>query len=169
MKSDMLRSLVLLLLFAAAGPAPAADPLATPHRVADLAWLAGHWRGLGDEKDSEEIWTEPKNGTMVGMYRESTIGKSMFEFLILEDDAKGIVKRFRHYRKGFQEVEKEPLMLRASELTTKKVVFTPSEEGKLKSIIYELDGSDKVNVTVNTTRNDKPFKIAIAMERVKGK
>ncbi len=143
----------------------AADPPAK-HHVADLAWMAGTWRSpANDPSPSEEIWSEPSRGNMIGMFRSGAI----FEFLMLEDDSKGITKRFKHYRPGFAEMEKDPLTLRVTELTARKVVFTSTIEGKLKSIVYEREGSDQVTVTVNTMRADKPVQIVVKMERVKGK
>ena len=145
----------------------AAPPTATKPRVADLAWLAGTWRTTEGDKVSEEIWTEPAGGTMIGMFRQ-TGKKPLFEFLLIEDDEQGVTKRFKHYLSGFAEVEKEPLTLKVTEVTKNKVVFHATTEGKLKSIVYEREG-DRMNVKVNTTRESKPFQIAMTMERVAGK
>lgn len=47
-------------------PADFAGPAAT---LADMKWLVGHWKGTGLGGVSEEIWTEPAGGVMMGMYR----------------------------------------------------------------------------------------------------
>jgi len=139
-------------------------------RVVDLAWMAGTWTSSNEkEGSSEEIWTAPANGTMIGMFRTTSAGKPpLFEFLILEDDEQGVVKRFKHFRAGYQEVDKEPWTLRATNVSENKVVFQAMTEGKLKSIIYERQGN-RMNVTVNTTRDGKPFQIPIVLERAKSK
>jgi hypothetical protein len=167
----MIRSLALAAVAAVAlCSAARADPPTTRPRVANLAWMSGTWRHH-ETKDrvTEEIWSEPIAGTMIGMFRETApAGKSTFEFLVIEDDEKGATKRFKHFRSGFIDMEKEPLTLEVGEVTKNKVVFQATVDGKLKSIVYERDG-DKLHVKVNTTRQGKPFVIPITMERVAAK
>jgi hypothetical protein len=163
----MIRSLVFAAVatIALASTARTEPPAGKP-RVADLAWLAGTWRTTEGDKVTEEIWSAPAGGTMIGMFRQVAPGKkSLFELLLIEDDEQGATKRFKHYLTEFKEVEKEPLTLKVAEATKNKVVFPATTEGKLKSSVYEREG-DKLKVAVNTTRENKPFQIAITMERV---
>jgi len=54
----------------------AASPAAT---VADLAWLAGDWVSEADGRWTEESWTAPRGGVMLGHSRSGR-GDSLREF-----------------------------------------------------------------------------------------
>jgi hypothetical protein len=99
-----------LLLLAAAAPAPAQDRMTAntlklapgqsspPATIADMAWLAGHWKGDGLGGRSEEIWTPPKGGVMLGMYRHLKDDKPVFyELLTLAEERGSLVIRLKHF------------------------------------------------------------------------
>jgi hypothetical protein len=51
----------------------------------DFAWLAGTWCGETDETTSEEMWTTPRGGQLLGVHRDTRAGRSTgFEFLRIE-------------------------------------------------------------------------------------
>lgn len=60
-----------------------------PSGVAALGWLAGHWRGEQDGTASEEFWTSPAGGGLVGLHKDVRPGRApAFEFLrIVEGEA----------------------------------------------------------------------------------
>src|SRR5262245_12483299 len=60
-----------------------------PATIADAAFLTGHWSGNGLGGTFEEIWTAPKNGVMVGMYRGLKDGgdPSFYELLTIRETA----------------------------------------------------------------------------------
>lgn len=62
-----------LLLLAATPPAPSVD---------DLAWLAGEWISEADGRWTEECWTAPRGGTMLGVSRSGR-GETLREFEFL--------------------------------------------------------------------------------------
>ena len=65
--------------------------------IADMAWLAGHWSGDGLGGRSEEIWSAPANGVMMGMYRHIKDDKAVFyEFLTLVEENGSLVLRLKH-------------------------------------------------------------------------
>ena len=50
--------------------------------IARLSWLAGCWTGTHDEVTTEEHWTSPAGGEMVGMNKAVSEGRVVFfEFL----------------------------------------------------------------------------------------
>lgn len=57
--------------------------------VAGMSWMSGCWTSVGGEPGSGEQWTSPAAGSMLGMSRTVSDGKTVaFEFLrIIEDDA----------------------------------------------------------------------------------
>ncbi len=77
-----------ILAMAAAAVLLAASPAAT---VDDLAWLAGQWSREASERWTEESWTAPRGGVMLGHSRSGR-GDSLrdFEFLRVQAGADGI-------------------------------------------------------------------------------
>jgi hypothetical protein len=83
------------------------SPAAT---IADMAWLAGHWTGDGLGGRSEEIWSPPEHGVMMGMYRHIQDDKPVFyEFLTLAEERGSLVLRLKHFHPdltGWEEKDK---------------------------------------------------------------
>jgi hypothetical protein len=72
-----------------------AGPAAT---LADMKWLIGHWKGTGLGGVSEEIWSEPAGGVMMGMYRLILNGKpSFYEFIHLAEENGSLVMKLKHF------------------------------------------------------------------------
>lgn len=84
-----------------------ASPAAT---VEDMAWLAGHWWGEDMDGLSEEIWSAPRAGAMMGMYRFIKKDKTVFyELMTILEENGSIVLRLKHFNpvlKGWEEKDK---------------------------------------------------------------
>jgi hypothetical protein len=98
-------------------PTPGAKPPAAT--IADMAWLAGRWTGPALGGTSEEIWSPPAHGTMMGMYRLLKDGKPVFyELLTLVEEHGSLVLRLKHFNPdmtGWEEKDKSlafPLVAR---------------------------------------------------------
>lgn len=79
--------LLIVLLAAVTGPAPV-SPQTTPtaSRLEKLGWLAGSWALDSAGTRSEEHWTAPRGGLMVGMNRLVIGGRARaFEFLRIRE------------------------------------------------------------------------------------
>jgi hypothetical protein len=78
--------------------------------LADVAWLAGHWVGPALGGESEEIWSPPKAGSMMGMYRLVRDGKPVFyELATLVEEGGSLTLRLKHFNPdltGWEEKEK---------------------------------------------------------------
>jgi len=81
-----------------------ASPGAT---IADMAWYAGHWTGQALGGFNEEIWSAPKGGVMMGMYRMLRDDKVVFyELLTIAEAAGSIAIRLKHFHpelRGWEE------------------------------------------------------------------
>lgn len=75
---------------------PGAQP---PHAtLADMAWLAGRWVGPAFGGEAEEIWSAPRAGSMMGMYRLVRDGKPIFyEFQTLVEQGGSLMLRLKHF------------------------------------------------------------------------
>jgi len=65
--------------------------LAAQSGVADLGWMSGRWETQEGERWTEEVWSEPRAGMMIG-YSRSGQGDTAreFEFIRLQAGADGV-------------------------------------------------------------------------------
>lgn len=116
---------------------PTADPLQA------LAWLAGHWVGEGLGGWNETLWSAPRGGSMMGMFRHMREGEVVFyEFLTLRMRGDTLVKALKHFhpdRIGWEERTRsvEFPLLRVEGDT---IVFD--------HMTYRRDGPDRMEITV---------------------
>jgi hypothetical protein len=85
----------------------AEPPLAT---LSAVAWLAGHWAGPALGGEAEELWSPPRAGSMMGMYRLVRDDKVVFyELLTLVEEGGSLVLRLKHFNSdltGWEEKQK---------------------------------------------------------------
>ena len=78
-----------------------------PAKIADLAWLAGSWRGEGLGGMNEEHWSAPAGGTMMGMYRLLKGERvAFYELLTLSESEGSLLLTLRHFHpdlRGWEE------------------------------------------------------------------
>lgn len=83
------------------------SPVAT---IEDVKWIAGHWQGEALGGIAEEIWSPPKAGTMMGMFRlikNETI--NFYEFFFIKEKDSSLVLKLRHFNPdmtGWEERDK---------------------------------------------------------------
>lgn len=75
------------------------DPSSMPEAsIEQAAWIAGHWKGDGFGGQSEEMWSEPAAGAMMGMYRIVRADTVWFyEFLTIVEENQSLVLRLKHF------------------------------------------------------------------------
>jgi hypothetical protein len=66
------------------------EPAAEKPTLQTLSWLTGTWHWEKDGRSGTEVWMSPEGGTMVGMSRTISKGKTAeYELLLLRQDDKG--------------------------------------------------------------------------------
>lgn len=66
--------------------------------VDEMAWLAGRWTGDGLGGRTEEIWSPPDAGVMMGTFRLIRDDKvAMYEFLTLRVADQGLTIQLKHF------------------------------------------------------------------------
>jgi len=135
------------LLLTATPDCPAAGP-GSP-ALAQLGWLAGSWSGDDRGTLNEEVWLPPSGGLMLAMHRDTSGGKATgFEFLRIEEDARGLV--YRAMPEGrpatdFRRVAQGPAC----------IVFENPEHPFPRRILYWRDGAS-LHARIEGTRQGKP-------------
>ena len=130
----------------------------TPIKIEDSAWLAGHWVGDGFGGTSEEVWTKPVNGVMMGMFRlHDKDGELVFyEFLTI--DEKGLtLKHFHPDMKGWETKD---------EVVTFKMIETPPGKIILKGLRFEKKSETEMEISLRLKRGDAVETEVFHMKRV---
>jgi hypothetical protein len=148
----MRATLACLCLILSSFVAAEDKPPASPPTLADLAWLAGDWRGSDGDMVSQEVWTAPAGDSMVGMWRLVLEGKlKLSEHMQIVQEPTGPVMHLRHFeRTGMAwEDRNQPWVLPLAKVGKDEAVFASalSPRGSLR-ITYrrQADGSLVVEV-----------------------
>ncbi len=127
----------------AAGQKPAAA------KIDDMAWYAGQWCGGGPGGLNEEIWSTPRAGVMMGMYRLIKDGKPVFyELLTMLEEQGSLVIRLKHFHpdlKGWEERDE-----------SEEFAFVAQRDGRMyfDGMTFERSGPDAVTVYLAIEQKD---------------
>jgi hypothetical protein len=142
-----------------ASPSPAA---ATGTRVADLGWIAGRWVSDTQGRYSEEVWTGPAGGTMLGMWRVVQSGRAqIFELLALSEEPEGIMLRLRHFDPKLvaREDKESPVALRLIGVQGARATFEgPGGASGPLRLIYHRTGARTLAVTLERDGKKEEFR-----------
>lgn len=112
---------------------------AAPHDLSRLGWLEGSWYGVEKGLGSEEHWTSPAGGGLIGMHKDVRGGRMTgFEFLRIGmvDDAGASGGSIAYVASPGGA---PPTAFRLKELGEQSVVFENLEHDFPQRIIYRLD------------------------------
>ena len=133
----------------------------TKPTINDLAWLAGCWEANMRGNQVNEQWMKPAGGTMLGMARTVTMGKTIeFEFTQIREDKDGAIY---YIAKPSSQAEASFKLVK---LEQKEAVFENLQHDFPQRIIYrqESDGSLFARVEANDKGKirglDYPYKRA---------
>jgi len=118
---------------------PAQKPPAAT--IADMQWYAGRWTGTGLGGFTEEIWSPPRDGTMMGMYRMIKDGKAIFyELLLIAEENDSLAIKLRHFHGDLRGWEERDASLRFP--------LVAKRDGRLyfDGMTFERVGNDRVRI-----------------------
>lgn len=111
-----------------------------------LHWMSGHW--VSADGAAEEVWLSPKDGSMTGSFRwVFPNGRHVLEYLIIQENEKGVTFRFKHFDTEFNAWEKQaPNTYRLETITGNSVSFirTSRNENAPLKLSYALKGNKLV-------------------------
>jgi hypothetical protein len=145
-----MRHLLLALLLAAAAPlssfAQASGAGIAGARIADLAWLEGHWAGADGPLQMEEIWTSAAGGALVGLHKDvattGTVARMVsFEFLRIERGDGGIAY-------VAQPGGRPATRFALAELGRRRAVFANPAHDFPQRIVYWLDEAGALHARI---------------------
>lgn len=142
----MVRCAILLLAWAAVTAAAEAPPLT----VAQFAWLSGCWARENAEAGSEEHWTSPAGGMMLGMSRTLRDGKVRdYEFMEIREVAPGKLGYIAH---PSRQAPATFLLTRAAQ---GEIVFENLQHDFPQRIIYRLTAPQRLLARIEGERQGK--------------
>lgn len=132
---------VLAVLLVAASPAA---------RVDDLGWLAGDWVREDGERWTEESWTAPRGGVMLGVSRSGR-GEALreFEFIRIAAGEDGAISYIAMPQGG------APVAFALVRHDTASATFENPAHDYPQRIVYARDG-DTLTATISAIDGSKP-------------
>jgi len=113
-----------------------------------LAWMAGTWTGTRDGVTSEEHWTSPAGGELLGLHKDVEKGKAIaFEFLRIAPDGEGRLCYLASPRGA------PPIPFCAAEVGDRRVVFENRAHDFPQRILYWLDAEGRLHARVEGPLN----------------
>lgn len=130
----------------------------------DLKFLTGHWKGEAFGGTVEEIWSDPSESAMMGMFRLQYDGvDKLYEFLLIEKSDEVISMRFKHIRKGYNEMEDEPILLNLKNVSASFAEFATEDNSLI--IKYNIVTADSIVVELTSIKQGKTEVTPINMKR----
>jgi len=140
--------LCCLLVLGQIGWSAAASSVPTA-KIEAVAWLAGHWRGPGAGGMAEEIWAPPRDGAMVGVFRQDgPEGPAFYEIIVIREEGDSLILRLKHFHadlRGWEEKD-ERLEWPLTSLGEREAVFGPAR--------FHSPDPNRLQITVTMRRRD---------------
>ena len=150
-------SFVLAILIAVLAVHPGAEPGSRSGsevwKIADLAWMEGHWSGTDGSLQMEEIWTSADGAALVGLHKDVAMrGEASrmvsFEFLRIEPGTDTI-----DYIA--QPGGRPPTRFALVHMSPRRVVFANPAHDFPQRILYWLDDAGALHARVEGPKNGK--------------
>jgi hypothetical protein len=167
----MLRGKLVFFLLLALMPAGLAQTANTrqlpqggaspPARIEQMGWLQGNWLGTGFGDLSEETWAPPRNGSMIGLFRQHGEGKPLFyELMLLRETEDGSLElRLKHFHPDIMGWEEKDKFLAF------KLVALEEKAAYFNGLTYRLEG-DKLSIFLALKEDDgKAEEFTFTLER----
>jgi Domain of unknown function (DUF6265) len=122
------------------------SPAAT---IADMEWYAGRWTGSGLGGLNEEVWSPPRNGTMMGMYRMIKDGNPIFyELLLITEENGSLAIKLKHFHADLRGWEERDASVRFP--------LVAKRDGRIyfDGMTFERIGADRVKVYLAVEHKD---------------
>lgn len=115
-----------------------------PARIEDIAWLEGHWTGMGLGGISEEVLAPATGGQMMGMFRQSGAdGRLQFyEFYSFAEEDGSLVLRLKHFNPDLTGWEEK------DEMETFRLVALDENTAWFDGITYARTGPGEMTAAV---------------------
>ncbi len=131
-------ALIYLLSVSVAGAAE------TLQDLSEIAWLAGHWKGVGDDGvmtgRADSIWTAPAEGVMSLTFRWHRPEENHvhFAFSVIEKTHRGTYLRGIHHGRDFRTFEDNHWTMQLADFEANRARFVCVSHCRADSVEFEL-------------------------------
>ncbi|MCT4629947.1 DUF6265 family protein [Winogradskyella sp.] len=118
-------------------------------KLENIKWISGTWHGEAFGGITEEIWSEPSNGSMMATFKLSVDGKVQFyEIEIIHEVENSLVLQLKHFNNDLKgwETKDETVDFPLKYITEDKVVF--------EGMTFEKVNENEMNVYVDIKEED---------------
>jgi hypothetical protein len=125
--------------------------------LTDFAWLEGKWQGSWGPRAAEQLWTGPKAGEMLGLFRVVENDKTLVvELYSLLETSDGIELRLRHFTASLLPWEQSSTtLLKLASLDPNAAVFeNPSSQQPRRLTLLRVDPETYVSRSEITSGDD---------------
>jgi len=127
-----------------------------------ISWMAGSWTVDERGRQITEQWMSPAGGTMLGMSRTVSQGRTVeYEFLLLRVEANGEIN---YVAKPSGQAETAFKLIRAS---ATEAVFENPQHDFPQRVIYTLKEGGKLLAAIEGTKNGKTRRVEFNYQRAK--
>ena len=144
---------IVALLFLPVPDSMAVEPPAPGKEVSQLEqlrWMVGSWAGDDGGVHSEEQWTTPSGGVMLGLHRDvGSQGKAFFEYLRIVESESGVVY-------VAQPLGRPPTEFALREIEEGRVVFENAAHDFPQRIIYRVGPDEELVARVEGEVSGEP-------------
>ncbi len=131
-------------------PKDIALPKPAKATMADMEWLGGAWIGQKGTRSTEERWSPPRGGAMLGVSRTVSRGKMVaFEYL-------RIVQRDGSLVYVAQPGGRTPTEFVLTELGKTRAVFDNPRHDYPQRIVYELSADGRLSASIGFVNGGRP-------------
>ena len=117
------------------------DRPSPPATLADIAWMQGRWVGDGLGGVSEELWSPPQGGVMMGMYRLLKQDRPVFyEFVMIVEENGTLAMKLKHFNPDFSGWEEK------ADFVTFKLVAVEPGAAHFNGLSYVREGDDELRI-----------------------
>lgn len=140
----------------------AAGALARANSVSELSWLQGNWKGEFQGGTYETYFSAPGAGVVLGIARQMDASASQllfFEFTSIHETPTGFGLSPMPFGRS------EGAQLVSAEAGPGRITFINSADKFPQKIVYEVNKSGQLVVTVSGTKDNQPILYQIVQNR----
>lgn len=130
-------------------------------RIADVAWMAGYWRGEGLGGSCEEIWTLPAGDRMQGIFTLSREdGLSFSEAMTLVEEEGSLVLKVKHFTPEFVGWEEK------EDFISFPLVKLGDQVAWFRGLTFRRKGDSELLIYISLTSQGKRTEHELKLRRV---
>lgn len=132
-----------------------------PATIEDIKWLEGHWKGDAFGGITEEIWSPPLGGSMIGSFRLVKDNKvNFYEFCTIREENNSLILRIKHFHPNLKGWEDKNITVDFPlvKVSSKRLYFD--------GFTIEHTGDNELNMFVIIEKNHNKEEVHFSYKRV---